>query len=67
MSGQLLNAHQKHTRSKQTQEARLAQLVKGWIHIHTTQVQVLVKALGAYFLLNRMPPSSSKVGLVFFF
>jgi len=50
-----LIAQQKHTRSKQTQEARLAQLVKGWIHTHTTQVQVLVEALGAYFLLNGMP------------
>jgi len=54
--GQLLNAQQKHTRSKQNQEARLAQLVKGWIHTHITQVQVLVEVLGAYFLLNRMQP-----------
>uniref|UniRef100_A0A0A9G791 Uncharacterized protein n=1 Tax=Arundo donax TaxID=35708 RepID=A0A0A9G791_ARUDO len=33
----------------------------------TTQVQVLIEAnLDACFLLNRKPPSSSYVGLVFF-
>ena len=39
----------------------LAQLVEAVdVYTQTTQVQVLIEAnLGAYFLLNQMPPSSS--------
>jgi hypothetical protein len=48
-------------------EAELAQWSSVWMYTQTTQVQVLAEAnLGAYFLLNKMPPSSSSVGLFFY-